>query len=140
MVGSSPDITEQKEAEATLRAAVGLREEFLSIASHELRTPLTTLQLQIDGMRRMFERGALAGAERLRRKIEVAARQGAACEPDRWAPQRLSLTDGRLRLEVDDVHDEAAAAAFRSTGRRLNESGIPGSNRRHSAREASRAA
>lgn len=34
------------------RRAVGVRDEFLSIASHELRTPVTALQLQIGLLRR----------------------------------------------------------------------------------------
>jgi signal transduction histidine kinase/DNA-binding NarL/FixJ family response regulator len=36
------------------RAAIALREEFLSIASHELRTPLSTLQLQIQVLQFKF--------------------------------------------------------------------------------------
>lgn len=34
------------------RAAIRLRDEFLTVASHELRTPLTTLGLQVDGILR----------------------------------------------------------------------------------------
>jgi signal transduction histidine kinase len=34
------------------RAAVKLRDEFLSIASHELKTPLTSLRLKVDGILR----------------------------------------------------------------------------------------
>jgi signal transduction histidine kinase len=36
------------------RAAIALREEFLSIASHELRTPLSTLQLQLQVLQFKF--------------------------------------------------------------------------------------
>lgn len=34
------------------RAAVGLRDEFLTVASHELRTPLTSLRLSVQGLLR----------------------------------------------------------------------------------------
>jgi signal transduction histidine kinase/DNA-binding response OmpR family regulator len=41
------------------RAAIALREEFLSIASHELRTPLATLQLQLQLLQHKFTQSAL---------------------------------------------------------------------------------
>jgi PAS domain S-box-containing protein len=41
------DITDRKNLENDLRAAVELRDEFMSIASHELKTPLTALSMQI---------------------------------------------------------------------------------------------
>ena len=49
-IGTCTDIEEQK-------AALNLRNEFMSIASHELKTPLTSLKLQTQAMRRNFERG-----------------------------------------------------------------------------------
>jgi PAS domain S-box-containing protein len=47
------DITERKQLELDLRAAVAAREDFLSIASHELKTPLTGLHLQLQLMKRL---------------------------------------------------------------------------------------
>ncbi|MBC7542661.1 MAG: hybrid sensor histidine kinase/response regulator [Candidatus Sericytochromatia bacterium] len=38
------------------KAAIRVRDEFLSIASHELRTPLTVLQLQMAAIRRRLEK------------------------------------------------------------------------------------
>ena len=39
--------------------AVRIRDEFLSIAGHELKTPVAALQLQVEGLLRQAERGAL---------------------------------------------------------------------------------
>jgi PAS domain S-box-containing protein len=84
------DITERKRYEEELRAAIATRDEFLSIASHELRTPLTALELQLDGLRRAFERGGSAGEkERLARKVTMAVRQ---------ADRLGSLIDGLLNV------------------------------------------
>ncbi len=38
-IAAATDIDDQKKAEQVLREAIGLREDFLSVASHELRTP-----------------------------------------------------------------------------------------------------
>jgi signal transduction histidine kinase len=58
-VGVVMDITLQKEMEQSLRKAISLRDEFLSIASHELRTPITGMKLQTQMMKRGIERGDL---------------------------------------------------------------------------------
>jgi PAS domain S-box-containing protein len=47
MIGAMQNITKQRNAENELRAAISIRDDFLSIASHELRTPLATLKLQV---------------------------------------------------------------------------------------------
>ena len=46
------DITEQKNAEADLKAALAQRNEFISTASHELKTPLAALMLQMEMAKR----------------------------------------------------------------------------------------
>jgi signal transduction histidine kinase len=49
------------------RKAIGIRDQFLSIASHELRTPLTSLTLQLSGLSRRVTAGTLGAlpAEKL---------------------------------------------------------------------------
>ena len=74
---TSTDITAQQEAKETLRRAVALRDEFLSVASHELRTPLTALGLQLEGLRRLSAQGRVDGlSDRAALKLDIAVQQG----------------------------------------------------------------
>jgi PAS domain S-box-containing protein len=83
VVAIGRDITERKQAELERRRlydqaveAVGIRDEFLSIASHELRTPLASLSLSIDSLVRLREdREASAGVDRTEKRLKRAARQ-----------------------------------------------------------------
>src|SRR5262249_41506318 len=52
--------------------AVGLRDEFLSIASHELRTPLTSLHLMVQALSRLL---VAPSSEKLQRVSSVVERQ-----------------------------------------------------------------
>ena len=49
------------------RAAVSLRDEFLSVAAHELKTPMTSLRGYAQLLTREFERGEVTNPERARR-------------------------------------------------------------------------
>jgi signal transduction histidine kinase len=49
------------------RAAVGIRDEFLSVAAHELKTPMTSLRGYAQLLGREFEKGEVSNPERARR-------------------------------------------------------------------------
>lgn len=86
--------------------AIGLRDEFLSIASHELKTPVTSLQLSVQGLLRLTRTGALRTAplETVTHSLEVIERQA-----KRMAKLVNTLLDvsrihaGRLDLELEEV-------------------------------------
>ena len=61
------------------KKAIGIRDQFLSIASHELRTPLTSLTLQLSGLSRMLTAGTLATlpAEKLEARVARMEQQAA---------------------------------------------------------------
>jgi signal transduction histidine kinase len=96
------------------QVAIGLRDEFLSVASHELRTPVNSLQLAVQGLRT----GVVpASPERLPGLLELAERQ--TTRMTRLIDEMLTvgrLQEGRseLRLEPTDLAAVArdVAAAF----------------------------
>lgn len=85
------------------KAAVQLRDDFLSIASHELKTPLTAVQLQVQGLQELARKGAgMPLDERLSTRLERCTRN-----LSRLARLVESLLDvsristGRLELNLD---------------------------------------
>ncbi|PTL82171.1 PAS domain-containing protein [Vitiosangium sp. GDMCC 1.1324] len=81
--------------------AVGLRDEFLSVASHELKTPLTSLKLQHELLGRMLSQ---------ERRVDIGPRLSAALrQVNRLSSLVDSLLDvsrisaGTLKLEPIDV-------------------------------------
>jgi PAS domain S-box-containing protein len=87
------------------RAAVRLRDEFLSVAGHELRTPLTALQLQLQSLDAAFARGQVA-AEPARWEPRVHKTVGHAYRLQRLVEELLDvsrITSGRLTLEREPM-------------------------------------
>jgi PAS domain S-box-containing protein len=101
-IAISRDVTQQKNDERALRSALGMRDEFLSIASHELRTPLAALSLQVSGLERAISRRSSA-TEESQRELYRAGR--AVAQVDRLT--RLvdtlfdvsQITAGQLHLQ-----------------------------------------
>ncbi|MFT3764149.1 MAG: ATP-binding protein [Minicystis sp.] len=118
------DITERMRAAEELRAAIRLRDDFLSIASHELRTPLTALQLHLQGMRHAWSKRDGGDIERFLRKLEKATRQTerlghlvddlldvSRISAGKLSLQREPLDLGEVAREVADRHAAEARAA-----------------------------
>lgn len=87
------------------RTARQLRDDFLSIAGHELRTPLAAMQLQIDSLRTLAERGTFETnrqllLERLDKSARSVARLGALV---RQVLDVSQLVRGRLAYHREDV-------------------------------------
>jgi PAS domain S-box-containing protein len=80
------------------KRAVGIRDQFLSIASHELRTPLTSLTLQLSGISRHVSAGTFTSLPA--EKIE--ARVG-----------RMEQQVARLTTLVDELLDVSRISAGR---------------------------
>jgi signal transduction histidine kinase len=76
-IGSCVDITERRNLESDLRAAIEARDDFLSVASHELGTPLTALRLHVDQLQRTLGQAANgpAGTRSLERRVGLIAQE-----------------------------------------------------------------
>jgi len=88
------------------RAAVKLRDEFLSIASHELKTPLTSLRLKVDGILRITAKADRSPADLAKLATRV---QGVDKQVGRLTELVDALLDvsraasGQLQLRLEDV-------------------------------------
>ena len=88
--------------------AIGMRDDFLSVASHELKSPLTSLQLQAQSLLRSARKGTLAemDRDRLLTKLELIDKQ--ATRLNRLANDLVDVARIRsghinLRAEALDV-------------------------------------
>lgn len=61
-------------ARATAEAALGIRDEFMSIAAHELNSPLTTLKVRVEQLAAMVRQPGIDGA-RAGELLDVCVRQ-----------------------------------------------------------------
>ena len=88
------------------RAAVRLRDEFLSIASHELKTPLTSLRLKVDGILRATARAGETPLDLVKLTSRV---QGVDKQVVRLTELVDALLDvsraasGQMQLRLEDV-------------------------------------
>jgi PAS domain S-box-containing protein len=113
-IGSCIDITERRQLEVDLRAAVRVRDEFLSVASHELRTPITAMQLQADTLARMLRRRpeeALASGKLAESVTAVGSQIVRLSELVEALLDVSRITSGRLELRPEEgvALDELAA-------------------------------
>jgi PAS domain S-box-containing protein len=82
------------------RAAVGLRDEFMSVAAHELKTPMTSLRGYAQLLEREYQKGAVANPERIQRAASTIQLQ--ADKLARLVSQLLDVTriqSGKLAIE-----------------------------------------
>jgi signal transduction histidine kinase len=87
------------------RSARQLRDDFLSIAGHELRTPLAAMQLNIDSLRTLAERGTFeTNPELLRERLDKSARSVARLAAlVRQLLDVSQLVRGQLAYDREDV-------------------------------------
>lgn len=101
-ISISRDVTQQKNHERELQSALGVRDEFLSIASHELRTPLAALSLQVAGLERALQRRGTQ-TEESQRELYRAGRAVAHVERLTRLVDNLfdvsQITAGQLQLQ-----------------------------------------
>jgi PAS domain S-box-containing protein len=103
--GTCTDIHEQKRSEQAAVEAVGIRDEFLSVAAHELKTPLTSLKLQLSLMARTLAGSRETLALSLEAKLQAAHRQIARLNALNDSLLDVSrISSGQLSLEFQQVN------------------------------------
>ncbi len=104
------------------RAAVQIREDFVSIASHELKTPLTSLKLQLSSTRKRLPEDRNVILERLaiidRQVDKITDLVGQLLDVSRIAGGRIDLEPQwvDLKLVIDRVVERFSTTAATSPG------------------------
>ena len=114
-IATATDIDDQKKAEQVLREAIGLREDFLSVASHELRTPLTSLRLEVENLLRFARRSAGQAAGDVIQRTERIDAQAARL--NHLIDELLDVSriaSGRLELKIEEVDLVAVVGEVRT--------------------------
>ncbi|HET9452314.1 MAG TPA: ATP-binding protein [Aggregicoccus sp.] len=113
-----------------LKAALHLRDEFLSIASHELRTPLTGMKLHVQAAKRgLVREGAALQPARVNRLIEQT--EHGLGRMTRLVEDMLDISriqSGKLQLSLQQVDlPRLLQETFERFGAQLSEVGSPAS-------------
>jgi PAS domain S-box-containing protein len=133
MIGAMSDITRRRRAEEErsrlyreAQEAIRMRDEFLSVASHELKTPITALQLNLQTLRVLAQKGEGSFTpERALKKLTLAEHQVlrlARLVNDLLDLSRVNSGQMELRFETVDVtrlvHElvDRQRAALQSSG------------------------
>jgi PAS domain S-box-containing protein len=114
-IAAATDIDDQKKAEQVLREAIGLREDFLSVASHELRTPLTSLRLEVENLLRFARRSVGEAAPDVIQRTERIDAQAARL--NHLIDELLDVSRiaaGRLELKIEEVDLVAVVGEVRT--------------------------
>jgi PAS domain S-box-containing protein len=143
-IATATDIDEQKKAEQALREAIGLREDFLSVASHELRTPLTALRLEVENLLRFSRRHVGAASPAIDARVGRINAQAARL--NHLIDELLDVSRiaaGRLELQIEEVDlavvvDEVRARLTGEAQRRGSELNVHVMGRAVGAWDASR--
>jgi len=91
------------ERTAELRAALTVRDEFISIASHELKTPLTSLKLQVQILERDLGKSGLRARVRSAARFPMLARQTSRLTALLTTLLDVSASTDRLPLEPREI-------------------------------------
>lgn len=103
------DVTRLKAIETELKAAVRVRDEFLSVASHELRTPLCALALQLGGLQKQLHQRRIESLNAQAVGKAVGKVDKAVKSTDRLSKLIDSLLDvsriaiGRFMLNLEEM-------------------------------------
>lgn len=95
----------EQQARAEAEIALGVRDEFISVAAHELKTPVTSLLASAQVMQRRAQRGEPLDPERVQERFVLIEQQ--ARKMSHLVSELLEISQleaGRLELRLDAVN------------------------------------